>query len=183
MHISVYFGEFIPVKQITYLECEKILQMADLPEKVRQHSRAVADLAASIAEALCKSGHLVDVELCRRGGLLHDICRTGEMHDIKGGDYLEKIGLEKEADITRTHMGRGLISGDSGEISENEVVYLADKLVMGSKRVSIDERFETAVKKYGINPEAEAAISEKYAQALHIRDKVEALIKKKLSDI
>jgi putative nucleotidyltransferase with HDIG domain len=183
MHISVYIGEFISVKQITYLECEKLLQMADLPEKVRQHCRAVADLAASIAEALCESGHLVDVELCRRGGLLHDICRTEEMHDIKGGNYLEKIGLTQEADITRTHMGRGLISGDNGGVSENEVVYLADKLVRGSQRVSIDERFESAVKKYGIDPEAEAAIAEKHARALHIQDKVEALINKKLSDI
>ncbi len=172
------------LEEITLIECEKLLREAGLPEKIREHCRAVSELAGKIADALNERGRALDAALCRRAGLLHDICRTEPDHDGRGGAYLEALGLCKEAEITRAHMGGGLCPGaDPEAVSEKEIVFLADKLVSGAGRVTLEKRFEAALERYGGDAEAGGAIAEKYAQALSVQNKVEAALNKKLCDI
>jgi uncharacterized domain HDIG len=171
-----------------YVKCEELLQAADLPERVKEHCRAVSKISVDIAEALNKKGCELDAQLCGRAGLLHDISRTEDDHDEKGRAFLERQGLVREAEITGAHLGKGInfnvsFDIDHNIISENEVVYLADKLVMGAKRVTLQQRFESALKRYGNDPEAESAIREKYKQALSVQSRVEHILNVKLNSI
>ena len=55
---------------ITYTSCESLLNKAKLPVKIVEHSKAVAALSYKIAELLNSKGCFLDIQLCRRAGLL-----------------------------------------------------------------------------------------------------------------
>jgi putative nucleotidyltransferase with HDIG domain len=143
-----------------------LLDKAELPQNIVEHCIAVAALSHKLAALLNKKGCFLDAELCRRAGLLHDICRQESEHDLKGYELLLQEGLFKEADITRSHMGRD-ISAD--KITENEVVFLADKLMLGTDTVTLNQRFDRALYKYGHDRNAERDINEKYNCALAVK--------------
>jgi DNA polymerase III delta prime subunit len=69
---------------------------------------------------------------------LHDICRIEKDHDVRAYELLIREGYLREAEITLSHMGK-YISADN--ISEKEIVYLADKLIMGTSVVTLNQRF------------------------------------------
>ncbi len=168
----------------TFEECRSLLQAAGLPQKVREHSEAVASLAAELAEALNASGCSLDAELCWRAGLLHDICRTQDRHDERGKSFLEERGFTMEAEIAGAHLGKGIDFDEaSASITEKEVVYLADKLVMGSERAPLERRFKCAMERYGGEPEAAESIRNKFAQALIIEKKVERILNRRISGV
>jgi molybdenum cofactor cytidylyltransferase len=168
----------------TISQCELLLQSAVLPDKVKEHCRAVAEVSVKIAQALNKKGWCIDTGLCLRAGLLHDICRTESEHDEKGWAYLKELGFVEEAEIIKTHMGRELkFIENSSIISEHEVVYIADKLITGSKRCTLEQRFESALIKYGNDTETAKEINEKYALALAVSKKIEDIIGLKLGDV
>ncbi|NMA38187.1 MAG: HD domain-containing protein [Papillibacter sp.] len=161
----------------TYFDCEALLNSAKLPLKVIEHCRAVAELSYKIAVIMNGKGCRLDPELCRRAGLLHDICRIEKDHDVRAYELLIREGYLREAEITLSHMGK-YISADN--ISEKEIVYLADKLIMGTSVVTLNQRFETALEKYGRDSEAEREIQKKYALALSVKQSFDKILENDL---
>ena len=85
----------------------------------------------------------------------------------KGAKLIAALGFEKEADIIRQHHDL-----KTDRIDEAAVVYAADKLLKGSKKVSLSERFEGSMDKCR-NAEARAAHERRYAQAKEVCGRIE----------
>ncbi|MCR4771347.1 MAG: HDIG domain-containing protein [Oscillospiraceae bacterium] len=162
------------------MNAEEILISRDPPEKVLRHCLAVGKLSFDLAQALNGAGCRLDAELCRRGGILHDICRTEKNHAERGRELLASMGLKAEAAIVGAHMGEGI---DPGSIGEKEVVFLADKLLKCDRRVSVEARYGDVAEKYAGDAEAVAAAEERKKQALALKEKAEAVLGRSLDEI
>ena len=82
------------------------------------------------------------------------------------------FGFPVLADAIARHADLG---GGAG-LDEAAVVHLADKLVAGESRVSLEARFVPALTRFANDPEAFAAASRRYAEAKAIEEAVEARI-------
>ncbi len=122
-------------------------------QNVVNHCLAVAELASETAGALRKKGHNVDSQLVEIGALLHDIGRSkthGVNHVIEGIRIAESAGLPQNVvSIIKSHVGGGITPDEAKALGwpddesyvpftmEEKVVSFADKLIQGSKRVSV----------------------------------------------
>ncbi|AEA46626.1 TIGR00295 family protein [Archaeoglobus veneficus] len=126
----------------------------NLPENVRMHCRAVAELAVRIAEAARVRGYDVDIEAVRLGALLHDIGRAyshGLDHFVISGEILRKEGLdEKIIRIAERHFSSGITAEEAKalglpakdfmpETLEEKIVAFADNLIFGDRVGSFEE--------------------------------------------
>jgi len=109
------------------------------PEQVVRHCRAVADLSFEIACDLASRGVPLSPDLTRAAALVHDVCRAEREHPARGAEVLERAGYPIVAQIVRKHHSADQRIDVPDEAS---VVFLADKLVVGTRRVSLEERFE-----------------------------------------
>ena len=122
--------------------CERWYEETGLPEPVRAHCRAVGELAGWMAECLTGHGACLDIELCRSGGFLHDLCRLSKDHEAKAGAFLRERGYLALAEVVEQHRG---FAEEPGSICEEwAIVCLADKLVREDQRVSLEVRYEKA---------------------------------------
>ena len=155
----------------TEAECRVLME--ELPGAVAAHCRAVSEVARCLAESLRAAGLDIDVELVRTAALLHDIARTSKDHARVGARLLETHGFTRLAPIVAAHMD---LSVDPGRcLDEIQVVYLADKLVIGDQLADLEQRFARKMKKYGRDPATAAVIAQRRDEARWIRDKVERM--------
>lgn len=123
------------------------------PENVVKHCLLVSKKSFGIAERIKNNGIKIDAELCRVGGLIHDIGRSkthGLNHGIVGAEILKNHPLL--SGIAKTHVGGGILKIEAKGLGlgneslmpkslEEKVVCYADKLVQGDEFVS-DASFE-----------------------------------------
>lgn len=150
------------------------------PERIR-HNEAVAGAAVAIGEALHAAGHGVDVEAVRLAARLHDIAKGQRQHDIVGGNILRELGFGGVADIVGVHSD--LAGGDTGLSLEAKVVYIADKLIMGENQVTLEERYDSANRRFAVTPEIEAAINARLEVARVVKRDLENLIGRSLDEV
>ena len=81
------------------------------------------------------------------------------------------MGFPAMAALVASHMEMRL-SQDS-PLDEAQIVYLADKLVAGTTLVSLKQRFDAKLKKYGQDPKVLEKIDQRQRAALAIQRKVE----------
>ena len=139
-----------------------LLKKLKVSYNVRRHSLKVAEKALEIAEKI--KLREIDKDLIVIGGILHDIgrCKThGFNHALIGAKILRERGFsERLAKICETHILGGLDKEDAKQIGlpevdylpltlEEKIICLADKLITGTKEVSIEQRFEKWFNKYG----------------------------------
>jgi len=120
--------------------------------EIVEHCKTVAEIATEIAEACRKKGLDVDVELVEIGALLHDIGRSkthSVHHAIIGAEIAKSLNLPNEIiAIIERHVGGGITREEAKKLGwpvkdyfpqtwEEKIVSYADKLIDGSKRVSI----------------------------------------------
>lgn len=109
------------------------------PEHVRRHCRAVAELTREICRELNSRGAKLSTELACAGALLHDMARTKPRHERYAARALCDLGYSAVGAVVGSHMS---LDGESAERwSESAAVFLADKLIEGERRVSLEERF------------------------------------------
>lgn len=142
-------------------ECEAILDRLAVDETVRDHCRAVAELALSITACLVEAGAALDIDLVCAGGVLHDLAKGRLHHAELAARYLAREGFPELARVVAAHMELPFVDGDP--IDEAVVVHLADKLIRGERRVSLDERFSTAIRRWRDDPVVYAAIRRRQA--------------------
>ncbi|NVM31128.1 MAG: HDIG domain-containing protein [Candidatus Helarchaeota archaeon] len=130
-------------------EALTLLEELGLPEHIIQHSIAVSEKAMEIAKQIQAAGHPIDLETVEIGALLHDIGRIKERgipHAAAGGRILREHGLpEVIARIAETH---SLNAFHPGSIEEKIVCY-ADKIIKGTQEMSVDDRFDIWMRRYG----------------------------------
>ena len=127
----------LPRPELTDGRCLTLLRAAGLPEAVINHCSAVAARATELACDLD-----MDVRLVRQAAYLHDIARLNRDHALVGASWLEELGYTGLADIVRLHHDHG-----GEKLDEAAVVYIADKLVQGSRPVTLAERFAASESK------------------------------------
>lgn len=139
-----------------------LLRKLKVPYSVRRHSIKVAILAKRISNKITKTK--INKNLIEVGALLHDIGRAqshGFNHGFVGGKIIRNRGLPSSiAKICETHILGGLDKDDAKEMGlpekdflpmtlEEKIVCLADKMIAGTKEVSIEKRFEKWTTKFG----------------------------------
>jgi CTP:molybdopterin cytidylyltransferase MocA/HD superfamily phosphohydrolase YqeK len=170
------------LERIDREEAEALLRhVAPISAEGRTHGLAVARIAEAIATALNASGSALDVELTFAAGLVHDIAKGEPGHEQAGGAMLRAMGLADVASIVAAH--RDISLAPDAPLTEREAVYLADKLVRGRKRISIEERFQEKIDLFAHDPEATAAIRHRLANATAMRSRMEERIGRPLEDV
>lgn len=139
-------------------QCRELMRRYEMLPNIVEHSYRVCQLALFLASVLNRNGASLDLELVRAGSLLHDITKTrslatDERHAESGRELLRGLGYPEVAEIVGGHVNPE--EGDpSFPISETDIVNYADKRVMHTQVVSLQERFEDLEKRYGKTPEA-----------------------------
>lgn len=150
-------------------ECRVILNKYCVLENVIKHCEKVREVAMKIAEALINKGFRLNLPLIGAAALLHDIERDKPEHAIKGWKLLNELGYHDVADIVKEHMD---IIPEQNNITEKEIVYLSDKMVIGNKVVSIDERFKKPLNKFKENKKVIKIIKDRKTNAKIIANKI-----------
>lgn len=125
--------------------CRELYQEAELPEHIQAHCIAVGRLAGWMAERLTMHGICLDVELCRSGGYLHDLCRLQPQHEAAAGRFLRDRGYLALARIVEQH--KGFEKEPESICCEAAIVCTADKLILEDQRVPLEKRYEKALSK------------------------------------
>lgn len=173
--LQVYFNlRNIPKSE----ECSAILNKYNIPLNIIKHQEAVSSIAVNIGEKLKASGYYVDINKIKAASLLHDIGRTGKNHAAAGGVILRNLGYDEIADIVSVHMD--IEVSEETKITEKEIVYLSDKLVIEDMPVSLDKRFEKAFDKFKDNKEALNNIKTRLKNAVIIQNKINSILEEKL---
>lgn len=130
----------------SFEECMEILRYFKTPSKVYAHSIAVAEAAVEFASKLKGAGHAIEIGLVQAAALLHDVAKGEKNHAACGAGWLKELGISRVADVVESHMD--LPKDAIEKLDERAVVYLADKLYIVDRRVSIEDRFEQAMCKF-----------------------------------
>ncbi|MBN1629337.1 MAG: NTP transferase domain-containing protein, partial [Thermoleophilia bacterium] len=107
-----------------------LLSLLRMPDPVVRHCRAVAIVGEALARALAPLVPTLDVELVRTACLLHDLARTQPKHAAVGRRVLCNLGLTRLGEIVGAHMVLPPAQLDTPHVTEEQLVYLADKLVI-----------------------------------------------------
>lgn len=165
--------------------CEALLLRFGMPEHIRQHSRNVAMVATAVANAARKSGAPTAddtmVAAIRASALLHDIAKA---YTIAHGGNHGQIGAAWVAELTRhPAIAQGVLHHVAwpGELDPAKfllplVVQYADKRVMHEHQVTVVERFEDLLTRYGHTKDIRAKIRENMEHTLKLERKLSALI-------
>lgn len=154
-------------------ECRSILDIYKVPENIARHGRQVAEVAAAILRSLDKAGCRLDESALRAAAMLHDMARQEKNHARAGEEILRGIGYDKVGSIIGSHTD--IEVDDNGPVSEDEILYLADKLVREDKLISIEDRFRHSLNVHKDNPEALIKIAKRRDAAYKIIKKIETV--------
>ena len=141
--------------------CLCVLKEYGTPANVIKHCEAVEGLSTFICDKLEKNGICLNKEFTKKCALLHDIARNKSHHAKEGAKILLKKGFGAAAAVVYDHME---LPYEEERISEKSVVFLADKLIKETKRVSLEERYFS-----DITDEKRPYVQKKYLQAQRIQ--------------
>lgn len=163
-------GDRVPSEK----ECRALMAEHGMLPNIAAHSEAVMRVAAAIVDDLIDPDE-VERPLVIAAALLHDITKTRalatkERHDESGGALVRARGFERIAEIVEQHVYLKDFDPE-GPLLAKEIVYYADKRVMHDAVVSLDERVEDLVVRYGTTPERIALIRKnlEYARAVEAK--------------
>lgn len=167
--LALFVRQEIPTME----ECHVLVHdIAPMPEKGLAHGQKVAAAAGAICARInSRTGSKLDCELCRACGMLHDIAKGRKNHEAEGGRLLEELGFGRAGAIVAAHREAELAPGSP--VTEQEIVFLADKLVSGSTLVPVEKRFQEKLELYRDDPEACAAITRRLNRAKILAQAVE----------
>lgn len=153
--------------------CLALLQRYQVPEHIVSHSLRVAQVGVFIAAHLKMVGEDLDIGLVEAGGLLHDITKmdsvnTRRDHALSAFRLLETLGYHAVADIARQHVHLDWNIRHNPIITEALLVNYADKRVKHTSIVTLSERFEDLLRRYGITPEHRKMIRKLYDEIVKI---------------
>ncbi len=124
-------------------------------DNIRAHSLVVERVAREISRGLRKAGIPLSLRKVAAGALMHDIAKTaclitGGDHAARGAEICLRHHFDEIAEIVGEHV-RLRNYQPRGEICEKEIVYYADKRVNHDRIVSLGERLDYLLRRYGRN--------------------------------
>ncbi len=153
-------------------ECEHLMVHRFSCEKQTiEHCKQVAQVADRLAETVNQSGGKVNRELLHAAALLHDCRRRQPHHAEVGAAELCRLGFPQVAELVQQHMD--LEPKPTMHPTVAEILYLADKLVVENRCVTLEERFAPRLKCFADHPGPLAAIKQRLTAAQTIRQKIQ----------
>jgi molybdenum cofactor cytidylyltransferase len=152
-----------------------LLSLLEVPDRIVRHCRAVAMVGEALALALKPRVPQLDVERVRVAGLLHDMARTCSNHAIIGRGLLDNLGQTRLGSIVGAHMVLPSEHLETALVTEEQLIYLADKLVVDDKIGRLEDRAARMMREWGpgpVTPEALKGMRARMQVAEVIREKV-----------
>jgi putative nucleotidyltransferase with HDIG domain len=168
-------------------ECLEIMEKYKMLPNIIEHSIQVKNVSIAIANNLIDKSS-INMELICAGALLHDIAKTitlksGErFHDKIGANIIMELGYPQVAEICANHVYLDSFN-PNGNIEEREIVHYSDKRVKHSKIVSLEERFEDLLVRYGSTEKSRATILENQKFLYLLDEKINRHSIKKIDEI
>jgi putative nucleotidyltransferase with HDIG domain len=158
--------------------CRALLESHGVPEHIRRHSEEVARMARRIAEARRRfTEETPDLDLVEAAALLHDIAKAACLqsrkdHALEGGRILRELGHTEIAALVERHVELGHWSAE-GAVTEAELLNYSDKRVRHEEVVSLAERFEDLLARYGsASEQASARIRNNWRVTTALEEKI-----------
>jgi uncharacterized protein len=156
-------------------QCYSLMDEYEMLANIRAHSLMVTRVAALLLQELADSqktqAPLPNTDLVLAGALLHDIAKTPCLdnrcnHALQGRDICLELGFPEVAEVVLEHVILTEFSPrryESGQFLAKELVYYADKRVRHEEIVSLEERLDYILERYGNNdPERHTLIRENF---------------------
>jgi uncharacterized protein len=158
-------------------ECFQLMRQYGMLENIREHSIMVARVADYLASGLLAAGKEISMPLIVAGALLHDIGKTqclytDEDHARLGREICETHRYHELAPIVGEHVV--LKNGvPRFELKEKQIVYYADKRVTHDRIVSLEQRLDYILERYGNDdPGRHQAIERNFLVCKEIEQKI-----------
>lgn len=161
-------------------ECAALLDLYQTPENIRKHSEKVLAVSLFLLSKLQEKDVTLDAEALQAAALLHDIKRREKHHPQQGANLLQDLGYQKTGNIIATHMD--IVVAADGQITENELLYLADKLVSEDRVLELQKREAQSLEKFPDQPQVLEKIRRRFENARLIQKKIETITGKGLFD-
>lgn len=164
-------ASFVPADDLCFAWWDRFRML----DNIRRHSRMVAELAAALAADLKSGGLGVDVAEVRAAGLLHDLAKTytiahGGNHSQLGSAWLMELTGNPTIAQAVAHHVMWPWEIDLARHSTALLLIYADKRVRHDEYVSLDDRFEDLLVRYGTTETVKSRIRESHRQALDIEN-------------
>jgi molybdenum cofactor cytidylyltransferase len=163
-------------------ECMALLtEKFRVPGQIIDHSLMVTRLALALGRHLNRSGYGLNLHLITAAALLHDMARQQPDHANVGADILNNLGFPEVSEIVRSHMD--ITESPKGPITEEEIVYLADKFVQADRIVPMENRFTEKLKRHATAPHVREAVMERFEKAMAVKARWEKAAGKPIGTI
>jgi len=159
--------------------CYAIIKRANTPVKVMNHCEQVAQLSCTMGRQLMRCDCQLNLELIKAAALLHDLAKGEPHHAQVGADLL--VDYPEVAEIVAEHMD--ICLDREQPITEKEIVYLADKLVLEDQIMSLQARFSGPLELHKNNQEVLEKIRQRLSHAETIQTRIEQRINMPLQDL
>lgn len=126
-------------------EINTLYRKNNLPDNVVSHMKKVAEYSRKILNETDPKCERFDHELVTKAALVHDVARLQPNHAICGARILRREGFYDVADLVEAH--HGIQINEDGPLTEEEILFYADKRVLEDKVVTLEERFTESRKK------------------------------------
>ncbi len=141
----------------TETECYRLMCEMKMLDHIVLHSMQVCRVASWLAKELDGQPKRLNPDLIRAAALLHDITKTRsfktqENHAQTGGQFLAERGYLEIGEIVRQHVRLDQYSVPI-VLGEAEIINYADKRVLHDRVVSLEQRQDYILERYGKIPE------------------------------
>lgn len=154
-------------------QCLALWEKYAVPPHIREHSSLVACIATELAKAARVAGYAVHVDEVRASGLLHDLAKAytikhrGSHAQLGAAWVVMETGNPRIAQGVAHHVWWPWEPDVRRHFLPMAVIY-ADKRVAHDQIVTLEERFEDLMARYGTTVEKARGVERSHTQALVI---------------
>jgi molybdenum cofactor cytidylyltransferase len=160
-----------------------LLSLLAVPDHLIRHCQTVAAVGVALAEALKVRVPALDIGLVRSACLLHDMAKGARGHAVVGQRLLGGLGLHRLGSLVGSHMVMPPEELEGALPTEQQLVYLADKLVVEDKVVGLGARTAETLGRHDQEAKSLLGVQARMRFASVIRDKVEAILDRPLEEV
>lgn len=160
-----------------------LLSLLETPDQVVRHCQAVTAVGEALMKALGPHQPHLDAALVSTACLLHDMARTAPKHALVGRNLLANLGLGRLAEVVGAHMVLPPQQRAGSLLTEEQLVYLADKLVIDDRIGGLEEKAAHALRGREDDPAALEGARARMLAARLIADKVESILGRRLEEV